>query len=203
MKRLSFPCIVTCVIVSVAAPAFAQRPRATTTVRTRTRVASVPDAGMIAIGASISPTTETNSQFLGNGLEIAGNVEGYVTPRFSVRGQVGTAFWDIVGLSYPGTLQPIFFLGNAVYNWEAGDLHPYVTAGGGMYHYAFDEAGVTGSTTKPGLDLGGGVEYFFLPDTTLTGELLMHRVGNVPTNRATLGFKGSFWSFTVGAKHYF
>src|SRR5438132_10571081 len=164
MKQLSLSFIVMCVIVSVAASAEAQRPRTRTTTTVRTRAASVPDAGMIGIGASISPTTETSSQFLGNGLEIAGNVEGYVTPRLSVRGQVGTAWWDIVGLSYPGSLQPIFFLGNAVYNWEAGSVHPYVTAGGGMYHYAFDEAGVTGSTTKPGIDLGGGIEYFFLPD---------------------------------------
>jgi hypothetical protein len=201
MKRLSLFLIVTCVIVSVGAPAEAQRPRATTTVRTRT--ASMPDAGMIGIGAAISPTTATSSDFLGNGIAIAGNVEGYVTPRVSIRGQVGTAWWDIEGLSYAGTLQPLFFLGNVVYNWEAGVVHPYVTGGGGMYRYGFTEAGVSGSDTEAGIDFGGGVEYFFLPDATLTGELLTHRVGRVPTNRATAGFKGSWWSFTLGVKKYF
>jgi hypothetical protein len=155
------------------------------------------------VGASISPTTATSSAFLGNGLELAGNIEGYLSPRLSVRGQIGTAWWDIQGLSYDGTLQPLFFLGNVVYNWEAGVVHPYVTGGGGIYRYGFNEAGVTGSDTEPGFDFGGGVEYFFAPEVTLTGELLAHRVGNVPTNRATLGFKGSWWSFTVGVKKYF
>jgi len=205
MKHLSFLFIVTCVIVSVGAPAQAQARRRppTTTVRTTTRVASVPDTGTIGVGASISPTTATSSAFLSNGLEIAGNIEGYLSPRLSLRGQVGTAWWDIQGLSYDGTLKPLFFLGNLVYNWEAGVVHPYVTGGGGIYRYGFTEAGVTGSDTEPGFDFGGGVEYFFMPDATLTGELLTHRVGNVPTNRAKLGFKGSWWSFTVGVKKYF
>ena len=97
----------------------------------------------------------------------------------------------------------MFLLGNVVYNWEVAEWRPYVTAGGGMYRYGFTEAGVTGSNTKGGLDFGGGVEYFFSPDIAITGEGLFHRVGLVPTNRATLGFRGSFWSLTLGAKKYF
>jgi opacity protein-like surface antigen len=165
-------------------------------------VQRVPDAGMIAAGASISPTA-TTSQFLDNGLGFAGNVEGYLSEHLSIRGQVGTASWDIVGLSYSGTLQPLFFLGNAVVGWGGQDWRPYITAGGGMYRYGFTEAGVSGSNTKTGFDFGGGTEYFFTPDATITLEGLYHRVGLVPTNRARLGFRGSFWSFTVGAKKYF
>jgi hypothetical protein len=155
-----------------------------------------------AVGASISPTA-TTSAYLDNGLEIAANVEGYLTPRVSIRGQVGTAWWDIIGLSYTGTIQPVFFLGNVVYNWETAEWRPYVTAGAGMYHFGFTEADVTGSNTKGGLNVGAGVEYLFSPDAAITAEGLFHRVGLVPTNRAALGFKGSFWSFTVGAKKYF
>jgi len=186
-----------------------QRPQPRRTAPPVRATAHVPDAGMIAVGGSISPITATNSSFLDNGLAIAGNVEAYLSPRLSVRGQIGTAWWDITGLSYTGSIQPVFFLGNLVYNWENGAVHPYVTGGGGMYRYGFTEAALagpeplTGSTTKAGFDFGGGVEYFFMPDAAITGEGLFHRVGTVPTERATLGFKGSFWSFTVGGKKYF
>jgi opacity protein-like surface antigen len=46
-----------------------------------------------------------------------------------------------------------------------------------MYRYGFTEAGVTGSNTKTGFDFGGGTEYFFTPDATITLEGLYHRVG--------------------------
>lgn len=196
--------IVGFVIAAAASSAEAQRRQPVQTpVRAPVPVVQrVPDSGMIAAGASISPTA-TTSQFLDNGIEFAGNLEGYLTPHLSIRGQVGTASWDIVGLSYSGTLRPLFFLGNAVIGWGGEDWRPYITAGGGMYRYGFTEAGVTGSNTKSGFDFGGGTEYFFTPDATITLEGLYHRVGLVPTNRARLGFKGSFWSFTVGAKKYF
>jgi hypothetical protein len=164
---------------------------------------------MVGVGVSVSPMTATDSKYLDNGFAIAGNVEEYVTPRWSVRGQVGTSWWDITGLSYTGSLQPTFFLGNVVYNWDIAEVHPYVTGGGGLYHYGFSEAPVagteplTGATSKVGFDFGGGVEYFFQPDLAITGEGLFHKVGTVPTTRATLGFLGSFWSFTVGGKKYF
>src|SRR5215510_3982720 len=101
-------------------------------------VQRMPDSGTIAAGGSISPTS-TTSDFLDNGLEFAGNLEGYVTPHLSIRGQVGTASWDIVGLSYSGTIRPLFFLGNAVYGWGGEDWRPYVTGGGGVYRYGFNE----------------------------------------------------------------
>jgi opacity protein-like surface antigen len=199
------PLLIVCfVIANAASSAEAQRRQPVQTPpRAAVRVVQhVPDAGMVAAGASISPTS-TTSQFLDNGLEFAGNLEGYLSRHLSIRGQVGTASWDIVGLSYSGTIRPLFFVGNAVYGWGGEDWHPYVTAGGGMYRYGFTEAGVTGSNTKTGFDFGAGTEYFFTPDATITLEGLFHDVGLVPTNRARLGFKGSFWSFTVGAKKYF
>jgi len=159
-------------------------------------------ADTLAIHASIGQTA-TRSQFLDNGLELKGGVEGYVTPRVSIRGQVGAAWWDIARLSYSGNLRPMYFVANVVYNWQGDDWRPYVTGGGGLYRYAFKEVGVSGSKTKGGVDVGAGVEYFVTRQTTITGEALFNRVGSVPTNRAALGFKGSFWSLAVGAKKYF
>lgn len=192
MRTLINMLVVAFVVLVVAAPAEAQRRRAA-----RGRV---PDAGMAAVGGSIGLTVP-KSDFLDKGLGIAGNVEGYLTPRVSVRGQVGTAWWDIVGLRYNGSMQPVYFLANVVYNWEGGKWHPYVTAGGGAYRYSFEEAGLKGSTTNGGIDLGGGVEYFLHLHTTITGEVLYHGVGDVRSNRAV--FKGSFWSLMIGAKQYF
>jgi hypothetical protein len=170
--------------------------------RTQRTPAPVGQADTLAIHASIGQTA-TRSQFLGNGLEVKGGVEGYVTPRVSIRGQVGASWWDIAGLSYAGSIQPVSLVANVVYNWRGEDWRPYVTGGGGLYRYAFKEVGVSGSKTKGGVDVGAGVEYFVTRRATITGEGLFHKVGVVPTNRAVLGFKGSFWSFAVGAKKYF
>ena len=167
-----------------------------------TTVPGVAYAQRPAIGVSIGQTV-TSSLYLNNGPGVAGDVEGPISPRVSLRGQVGVATRDITGLSYAGTLKPLYFLGNVVYDWDNGKWRPYVTAGGGMYRYSFEEAGVTGSHTNAGIDVGGGAAYLFTRDAAVTFETLYHRMGNVPTNRATLGFKGSFWSINVGAKKYF
>jgi len=157
---------------------------------------------MIGVGGSIGFTRPTD-RFFDNGLGIAGNVEGYLTPRVSVRGQIGTAWWDIIALRNPGTIQPVYFLGNLVYNWEGGKWHPYATGGAGLYHFRFeDPVGVKGSDNNAGFNVGGGIEYFFTRYATITGEALYHKVGDVNTG-LHLFADGSFWSFMVGAKRYF
>src|SRR5437762_274560 len=116
----------------------------------------VPNTGMGSIGASIGAAlpTETN---LENGLELAGNLEGYLTPRVSIRGQVGTAWLDFTGGA--ATARPLFVDGNVVYNWEGGQWHPYVTGGIGYYRYHVTRGSATDSNA--GFDLGAGFEYFF------------------------------------------
>jgi hypothetical protein len=163
---------------------------------------AVPTEPSTGIGASVGPSV-TSSQYLNNGFDFDAHVERFVARRVAIRGQFGSAGSDIVGLSYAGTLKPMYFLGNVVYNWQRGVWRPYVTGGGGVYRYSFEEAGVKGSRTNGGMDGGGGIEYFFMPGTAITAETLLHMVDNVPTNRATLGFKGSFWTFSIGAKKYF
>lgn len=162
----------------------------------------VPDAGMGAIGGWIGATVPRDAS-LDNGLEIGGTVEGYLTPRVSVRGQVGAAWWDITGRGFTGTVKPLFFTGNLVYNWERGIWHPYVTAGIGGYRFKTTiNPSLDGSDTKVGVNLGGGIEYFFTRRSTITGELLFHKVDGFNAPVTTFG-NGSFWSFAVGAKHYF
>jgi hypothetical protein len=191
--------IVALSVILGAAPASAQR-------RTRAQRAparaSMPDAGTWAIGGSLGVSLPADPS-LDKGLDVAGTVEGYLTPRVSVRGQLGGAWWDITGRHFTGTVKPLYLDGNLVYNWEGGALHPYVTAGVGMYKYRSTESGaVEGADTKAGVNLGGGLEYFFTRDATVTGEALYHKVGAFNTPLAVFT-DGSFWSLSIGLKKYF
>lgn len=158
---------------------------------------------MSAVGVSIGASLP-NDASLQNGFEIAGNVETYLSPRVSVRGQVAWTKWDIVGRGFTGSVKPLVFDGNVVYNWEGGAWHPYVTAGLGLYHYAFDINGVAEGShdNKLGGDLGGGIEGFLTLHTTFTGEILYHAV-QTPAVGPVGGFESRFWSLRAGLKHYF
>src|SRR5262245_48033097 len=124
MRQLAVPFIVGLVVCSIAWPAEAQR---------RQRVSSMPDEGMLAVGASVGATTPQNGA-LESGLDLGGGVEAYLTRRLSARGQLRTAWWDFGNeLGFTGTLQPVFLTGNLVYNLERGVWHPFVTAGVGIY----------------------------------------------------------------------
>ena len=156
---------------------------------------------MWAIGGSAGVTTPHDPS-LDNGLEVAGNVERYFTPRVSVRAQVAGSSWDVVGRHFTGTVTPLRVDGNVVYNWEGGAVHPYVTAGVGAYRYHSSlSATPDASDTNAGLDLGGGVEYFLKGRAAVTVEALYHRVGAFNTPLATFN-DGSYWSIDFGLKGY-
>jgi hypothetical protein len=160
-----------------------------------------PDTGMVGVGVSVGVDIPSAAA-LDKGLDLAANIEGYLTPRVSVRGQLGGAWWDIVGQRFAGTVKPLYIDGNIVYNWEGGAVHPYVTAGIGMYRFRFEQAGLEGADTKAGFNFGGGVEYFFTPRATVTGEVLYHAVDSFATPVTAFG-DGSFWRIAMGMKTYF
>jgi opacity protein-like surface antigen len=175
-----------------ASPALAQRRRV---------MQRAPAPGMIGIGASIGADIPQDAS-LDKGLDVAGTLEGYVTSRVSIRGQIGAAWWDIVGRRFTGTVKPVYFDANLVYNWEGGAVHPYVTAGVGAYKFRSTESGAPeGSDTKAGFNVGGGAEFFFAPRATFTAEALYHKVDSFATPLA--GFDGSFWRVAMGMKAYF
>ena len=176
----------------IAVPASAQP-------RTRARV---PNSNSWAIGGSLGAGLPSDPS-LDKGLDVAGDIEGYLTPRVSIRGQLGATWWDITGRHFTGTIKPLYLDGNIVYNWEGGAWHPYVTGGIGMYRYAATESGAAdASDTKAGVNIGGGIEYFFARDATVTGEALYHKVGAFATP-LTVFTDGSFWTISIGVKKYF
>jgi hypothetical protein len=162
----------------------------------------VPAGGMWALGGSVGAGVPSDPS-LANGLGFAGNLERYLTPRVSVRGQLGGEWSDVVGRHFTGTVNPVYLDGNVVYNWEGGVLHPFVTGGVGMYRYRSSIAGaVQGTDTRPGVDVGGGLEYFYRRHATFTAEALYHVVNKVDTPVTTFN-NGQFWTFGVGVKRYF
>ena len=166
------------------------------------RRARVPNTGMWAVGGSIG-TGSPQDPSLAGGLDLAGNIERYLTPRVSIRGQLGGETNDIVNRGFTGTLGPVYVDGNVVYNWEGGVWHPYATGGIGLYRYRiFERFAPTTADTSVGLNVGGGIEYFLNRRVTLTGELLFHDIEQVQTPLTTFR-QGQFWTFTVGAKRYF
>ena len=68
---------------------------------------------------------------LSSGINLGAALEGYVTPRLSIRGQVAGPWFDIKGRPFEGSIKPMALTGNVVYNWEHGKWHPYATGGFG------------------------------------------------------------------------
>ena len=124
-----------------------------------------PHAGSTAVGIDVGTFLPRESQ-LDNALIVNALLEYYVTPRVSLR----TDF----GLTDPGfsrestdSLRQIPLRLDVNYNWEGGKWHPFVGAGAGAYFLQFKDNGEAfgKSETKPGFNVGGGIEYFTGPNS--------------------------------------
>src|SRR6478672_3326276 len=89
--RGSLRVVIVGLIVCSAAPAMAQARRARR---------PVPDAGMGAVGFTAGASLPTDAA-LQNGVDLGAQIEGYLTPRVSLRGRVSGAWFDITGRSFP------------------------------------------------------------------------------------------------------
>lgn len=183
-------------VLSFATPALGQ---------TRATPATSPDVpakGMAAVGASIG-VASPNDNGLNTGLDLGVTAEGYLSRRLSVRGEVSGAWFDNAPRGFTsGSVTPIALDANAVYNWEGGKIHPYVTGGVGLYRFRFTENGLDSHDTNIGIDLGGGAEYFLHRNTTVTGEILIHIVDSPVTSYLTT-YDSHYWTVAVGVKRYF
>ena len=160
----------------------------------------MPHEGGSALGVWLGAAVPNHDTGLDNGLELAGTAEAYVTPRVSLRGEVGTAWFNATRRGFAEDLHPLFVNGNVVYNWEGGGWHPYVTAGVGLYQYRLKVGSIKGKDNELGANFGGGIEYFVSRRATLVGDGRYHSVGDI---NAIAPFKGSFWTISMGFKRYF
>ena len=156
-----------------------------------------PHAGSTAVGIDVGTFLPNESQ-LDNALIVNALLEYYVTPRVSLR----TDF----GLTDPGfsrestdSLRQIPLRLDVNYNWEGGKWHPFVGAGAGAYFLQFKDNGeaLGQSETKPGFNVGGGIEYFTGRTVSLKGEARYHMIGHTRTGQDPSGMV-----FTGGIKKY-
>lgn len=147
-----------------------------------------PHAGSTAVGFDVGAFVPAESE-LDNALIFSALLEYYLTPRVSLR----TDF----GLTDPGfsresadSLRQIPLRLDVNYNWERGKWHPFVGAGVGAYFLRFKDNGQAfGDTeTKPGVNVGGGIEYFTGRTVSLKGEARYHAIGNTRAGTDPSGF---------------
>jgi hypothetical protein len=115
----------------------------------------------------------------------------YVARLFAVRASAGYAR-SSTEFADPFTRASL--LGSAVFQFENGALRPYARAGLGVYVVS---PPVGATRTRVGVHAGGGLEWFFKPTTSLTGEILVHVLPSTE-DRST-----SALDLTVGIRRYF
>ena len=156
-----------------------------------------PHTGSTAVGIDVGAFIPSEDQ-LDNAPLVSALLEYYLTPRVSLRTDLG--------LTDPGftrestdSLRQIPLRLDVNYNWERGKWHPFVGAGFGAYFLRFKDNGrAFGETeTKPGVNFGGGVEYFTSRTVSLKGEARYHSIGNLSTGHDPSGLV-----LTGGLKKY-
>lgn len=156
------------------------------------RGATLPEKDHAAVGGQLGLFAPFASEYK---LGFSGSVslDYYLSSRLGVR---ATAAYAQSGTSLSGdpNTSNAYFLGQGVYNFDLGDIHPYGALGFGVYRV---DPGGGGSTGRVGLNLGGGVEYFVGRRTAVTGELLFHFLASVQERKA------SFATLVVGVRYFF
>jgi opacity protein-like surface antigen len=156
-----------------------------------------PHQGSTAVGMNVGAFAPFDDQF-DNALVIGALYEYYLTPRLSLRTDLG---WTDPGLTREtdDSLRQIPLTFGLHYNWERIAWHPFVGAGVGVYFLQGKDNGRTfgESETQPGVNLGGGLEYFFRPRLSVTGEGRFHAIADTRTGQDPSGF-----ALTVGFKRY-
>ena len=158
-----------------------------------------PHAGSTAVGVDAGVFLPKESG-LDNSLVVNGLFEYYVTPRVSLR----TGF----GVTDPGlsngssnSLRQVPLRLDVNHNWEGGKWHPFVGAGAGAYFLQNKDPNghsIGESESKPGFNMGGGVEYFTGRTVSLKGEARYHVIGTTRTGQDPSGLV-----LTGGLKKYF
>ena len=152
---------------------------------------------MIGVGADIGvffPDEAFEKTFTLDGFG-----EYYFTPRISLRGMFSYASPGFENRTEDHFRQARFLF-NGVYNWERGALHPFATAGAGIYYVRelLDGAPDPDSDTRGGVNFGGGVEYFVAEKGSVKGEVRWDVVSQPAGFPDATGF-----TLTIGYKRYF
>jgi Outer membrane protein beta-barrel domain len=156
-----------------------------------------PHTGSTAIGVDVGAFIPRETG-LDPALIVNALLEWYVTPRVSVRTDLGMTDNGFARES-TDSLRQIPLRVNVNYNWEGGKWHPFVGAGVGAYFLRFkdNDRAIGDTETKPGFNLGGGIEYFTSRTVSLKGEARYHIIGETRTGQDPSGLV-----LTGGLKKY-
>jgi len=157
----------------------------------------VPHEESTALGFDVGGFMPRSDLLDGSGL-MSVNYDYYVTPRVSLRSSFGWTNPEF-HTSGPDSLRQMPLRLDMNYNWEGGAWHPFVGAGLGAYFMQFRNNGQTigDMESKFGVNLGGGLEYFFNRSVAFKGEGRYHAVQKVR------GVQPSGVALTAGLKTYF
>jgi opacity protein-like surface antigen len=133
-----------------------------------------------------------------NALDLQGFAEYYLTPRVGIRMGAGWAN-PSVGDNGEDTVRQTRVTFDVTYNWEGGELHPFVGIGLGAFFLQPKDNGrsLGESQNEAGMNLFGGIELFTSRTWTVKGEARYQIVGsNVLPDAHGL-------TLSVGLKKYF
>jgi hypothetical protein len=162
-----------------------------------TAAAQTPAAGGAAAGIDLGVLFPDDA--FENAVTVDGFGEYYFTPRVAARVMLAWANPGVANFTEDHFRQTKLLF-NAVYNWEGGKIHPFVTGGAGAYFVRLkreNRADPEGET-RGGINLGGGIDYFLDRMTTIKGEVRWDVVSNPPGLPDATGM-----SVTIGVKRYF
>jgi hypothetical protein len=145
------------------------------------RFAAAFDAGVtFPFGAGYDP-----------GWTVNGSFDYYLSHLFAIR---GTAGYESSSTSFTDSFTRASFLASGVWQFDRGALRPYGRIGVGVYAIS---PPVGATRARVGVHAGGGVEWFFNPRTSLTGDAVVHLLPDTE-DRST-----SSVDVTLGLRHYF
>jgi hypothetical protein len=125
------------------------------------------------------------------GWAVNGSFDYYVARLFAIRASAGYASSST---DFTDSFTRASLLGSAVFQFDTRALRPFARAGLGVYSVS---PPVGATRARVGVHAGGGVEWFFNPRTSLTGEALFHLLPDAE-DRST-----SSVDVTLGVRHYF
>ena len=148
------------------------------------------EKGRFAAGFDAGATFPFGSGY-DTGWTVDGSLDYYVARFLAIRGSAGYAD-STTNLADSFTKASL--LASAVFQFPQGAVRPYARAGLGVYVVSPPVGSTRG---RLGLHAGGGLEWFFNPRTSVTGELLLQLLPSAE-DRST-----SSLDLTAGIRHYF
>lgn len=159
------------------------------------KASQAPKEGDLAVSGNLGFAAAFDSNFNGFQPAFTGTFEYYSSPRVSWRGLLGFTSFD-ADRPRGADVDFMFVNANLAYNWEGGWTHPFVTGGLGLYSKdASSSLPSNSGDTVPGLNFGGGFDWFIGSRWALKFEGTFHALTGEKPNSFLLGTAGVKWWF--------